>query len=326
MPKHAAPLPPELRAAPFTVQQAVSARLTTGRLRRRDLDREFRGVRERRRAGPIPERVDELARRSRLFLVGKPTNWAVSGPTAAILHGLYLPRFLERDERLHLVAIDAANAPREAGIAGRRTGLRVPVRYVDGVRVVAPEYAWASLAPLLDDEVALVIAGERLWDPFAPLATVATVDAMLSVLRNWNGISRLRAARMRMRAGSHSPRETRMRLNFERHGVPTGVPNGRIAVRSGRTYYGDLVLREYRIVFEYDGDWHWDEKGRRRPEDLRRQNELAAEGWLLVRFASESAEEEQVAMARAALRSRGWRQADGRGLGASGGGGGGEPG
>lgn len=309
MSRIAGPLPHELRAAPFTVRQAAAARIPLGRLRRLDLDHEFRGVRELRRPGPALDRVAELARRSRLALAGKPASWAVSGATAALLHGLYLPRTLERDARLHVVAIGAANAPRGSGIVGRRTGLPVPVVRARGVRVVVPEYAWAALASLLDDEESLVVAGERLWDPFDPIATVAAVDAMLSTLGNWNGVSRLRAARRLMRPGSHSPRETLMRLLFERNGLPTGVPNGRIDVRSGRTYYGDLVLREYRIVFEYDGGWHWDEQGRRRSEDLRRQNELGAEGWLLVRFASESAEEGMLEMARAALRSRGWRSA-----------------
>lgn len=306
MPKAAAPLPRELSSGPFTVQHAAS-HVSRGRLRRRDLDREFRGVRESRRAPRTTDRAGELARRCRLFLAGKPESWAVSGATAAMLHGLYLPRSLERDERLHVIAIGAANAPRAAGIVGRRTGLPVPVRVVRGVRVVVPEYAWASLGPLLRDETTLVVAGERLWDRFEPLTTVAVVDEMLSALGNWNGISRLRAARKRMRPGSHSPRETLMRLNFERHGIPTGEPNGRIVLANGRVYYGDLVLHEFRIIFEYDGDWHWDEEGRRHPEDLHRQNELTAEGWALVRFAVESTEAEQVSEARAVLRSRGWR-------------------
>ncbi|WP_157501997.1 hypothetical protein [Leucobacter celer] len=271
------------------------------RLRAGDLSREFYGVR-----APRGESV-ELVDRCRLLLTGKPQNWAICGPTAALLHGLPLPRALECEQRLHVIARAGANVPRTGGVIGTRTRLALPTCEVRGVRVLAPEYAWASLAPLMRTDLALIVAGERLWDRFEPLVSVEQVDAMLAGLSRWKGIARLRRARARMRPGTHSPRETRLRLNLEKYGIPTGVPNGRIDLAGGEVFYGDLVLYEYKIVFEYDGEHHGADG--QRGIDARRLNALTAEGWLLVLLTRHDGVGDQLRAARRALRARGWSPA-----------------
>ena len=298
MPRDPSPLPPCLVGAPFTVSAALASGVPPHRLRCADLEREFHGVR-----APRSE-VRSLADRCRLLLTDKPENWAIGGATAARLHGLPLPRALETDPRLHVVAIGGANAPGGRGVCGSRTKRALPVVMRSGVRVLAPEYAWASLAGLVWSDVALLVAGERLWDRFEPLVSVDAVDAMLGDLRNWRGIARLRAARVRMMPGTHSPRETRLRLRLEDDGVPTGVPNGRIELAGGEVFYGDLVLYEYRVVFEYDGEYHGEEAQRGR--DARRLNALGSEGWLPVCFTRYDSLSSQLRQARRALRSRGW--------------------
>jgi len=302
MPRDPALLPESLRSQPFLLAEARAVGVADSRLRRGDLRREFRGV-------VVPKTVHlDLAGRCRAYLLDKRPEWVISGVTAALLHGIPLPASLERERKLHVLAVRTGNAPRSRDVVGTHTEIDPRICRVDGVRALAPEYAWAMLEPFIGKDEALIVAGERLWDPFEPLATVDAVDEMLRALARWKGAARLGLVRARMREGSHSPRETRLRLLLDRHGIPTGVPNARIVTSRGGVYYGDLVVEEYRVIFEYDGDQHREDDGQWNT-DVRRLNDLAADDWLVVRYTKHDEDAVIVRAAIAALRSRGWRPA-----------------
>lgn len=299
MPRSPAPLPPAFAAQAFTVDEARSAGIPAARLRRRDVVRLGRGL-----YAAADLRLD-LAARCRAALLEAPPEWVVTGVTAARLHGIPLPRRCQADARLHVLALGGANAPRSESIVGTRSSVAATLYRLEGVRLLAPAETWASLSGILRGDE-LVEAGDRLWDPFKPLATPEAVEAMLVGMGGHRGIRRLRAAHELMVPGSHSPRETRLRLTLLRAGLPTGTPNGRIVTSRGQTYYGDLVLDRYRVIYEYDGDWH-DEDGQR-GYDAQRFNALTADGWLLVQVTKHHDRATVVRMARDALISRGWRQ------------------
>lgn len=292
------PLHGELLAQPFTLAEARQTGTPISRLRCADVERLFRGV-YRSRDGEL-----DLVGRSRAFQLSAPENWGFSGPTAALLHGIPLPRRLEDDPLLHVIAIGGANAPRAAQVRGSRASAGLVFTEVAGIRVLTPADTWASLEPFLGADE-LVVAGDRLWDRFAPLASEASVDLMLQRMRGRRGVRRLALARELMLAGSHSPKETRLRLTLTRAGIPAGVPNGLIVI-NGRNYFGDLVNYKYRTLFEYDGDQHRSDS-HQWARDVARLNELATEGWLVVRFTRLHSDAEKVHLARQALRSRGWQ-------------------
>jgi len=299
MPNLPAPLASELRSQPFTLAEAALLGASSTRLRRADVRRLYRGV-----YAPLGLELD-LAARCRAFLLTAPEHWAICGVTAAMLHGIPLPRRCEGDARLHVHALRGENPPRRAGVRGSRGDLHVSPVVADGVRLLGPTETWAGLEPFLTiDELAA--AGDRLWNPFDPLAGETDPGDLIARMKGRRGARRLSAAHRLMRPGAHSPGETRLRLTLERAGIPAGALNQRIVASSGRVFYGDLVLERYRTIFEYDGEQHRVDD-RQWGHDVGRINALTADGWLLVRFTKQHDDAEVVRLARRALRSRGWR-------------------
>ncbi|WP_092964208.1 hypothetical protein [Agromyces sp. CF514] len=235
-----------------------------------------------------------------------PPGQVFSHATAAMLLGLPLPRAVERDARVHVTALEGGRAPRRSGVAGYSTTGHPLVRQVRGLRVLAPADAWCSLAGLLrhDD---LVAAGDRLVGLPSPMATFDEIDRAIVRHGNRAGAAKLRRARADLRADSYSRPETLARLALIRAGLPEPEPNGVIELRSGRRTRGDLVFRAYRVLVEYDGEQHrldleqW-------TTDVTRLNDLAADGWLVIRATKRMPRAELVARAESALLERGWRR------------------
>ena len=232
-----------------------------------------------------------------------PPEHAFCGPTAAVLWGIPLPLPIERDIRLHVVALDGGRAPRSRSVVGHTTTNRLDVRNRHGLRVVAPVPAWIGLGGLLlvDD---LVAAGDRLIGLPKPLATLAEIDAGLSAQGGRRGARALREARELIRPAVHSPRETATRLLLVRAGFPEPEANGRIELSNGRVIHGDLVFRAARVVLEYEGGQHLTDPVQW-ARDLERYNELALSGWLVIRISRRMSEGDVVDAVRRAFGARG---------------------
>ncbi len=231
-----------------------------------------------------------------------PPEHAFCGPTAAALWGIPLPLAIERDIRLHVIALDGGRAPRSRSVVGHTTASRVDVRRRHGLRVVGPVPAWIGLGGLLpvDD---LVAAGDRLIGLPKPLATLAEIDAGLSTQVGRRGARALREARELMRPAVFSVRETATRLLLVRAGFPEPEPNGRIELWNGRVIRGDLVFRMARVVLEYEGEQHLTDPVQW-ARDLERYNDLALSGWLVIRLSRRMSESDVVAAVRRALGAR----------------------
>jgi hypothetical protein len=295
------PLPRRFEAAPFSTADALAAGVTPRRLRSVSLAAPFRGVRvDVRRVRTLRERCSALA-------VVMSDGQAFTGPTAAILLGLPLPLELERDPRLHVVALDGRRAPRRRGvIAGRSTAnpRLVHVSGVRGARVTAPADTWCSLAERLglDD---LIAAGDRLLGLPAPLADAHAIDEAITRYGSRRGARRLAEARDAMRANVYSRRETFARLVLTRAGLPEPEPNGGIVLRSGRRTRGDLVFRTHKVLVEYEGEQHLFDV-RQWATDVARLNDLIDDGWWVIRITKAMPAAELIARTARALAERGW--------------------
>ncbi|WP_127792326.1 hypothetical protein [Agromyces sp. LHK192] len=230
---------------------------------------------------------------------------AFSHSTAASMLGLPIPPDRERDPRVHVSALRGGRAPRGRGVAGHSTTVDAEVRRFRGLQVMSPSDTWCTLSTMLglDD---LVAAGDRLVGLPQPLATFDEIDAALDRYAGRAGMVRLLRARSELRADSYSRQESLLRLALVRAGLPEPEPNGMITLRSGRRTRGDLVFRGYRVLVEYDGEHHrldlaqW-------TTDVARLNDLAADGWLVIRTTKRMPRSELVERTARALRDRGWR-------------------
>ncbi|WP_431233919.1 hypothetical protein ACQ856_04405 [Mycolicibacterium psychrotolerans] len=116
---------------------------------------------------------------------------------------------------------------------------------------------------------------------------IADVELLAELHRGRRGISRARVALDLVDSGAESPKETWLRLVIVRAGFPR--PQTQIPVHNE---YGvliaelDMGYEDLKIAFEYEGAHHRVDR-RQRDRDIRRFEDRAELGWLVVRFTSE---------------------------------------
>lgn len=261
-------LPLQLEDQPLAVRKARALGSTEKRLRGPTIHHPFRGV-----VATTPlRRLDDWCR---AYLSVAPPGAFFSGPTAAALHGLPLPRL---PSGLHVSVPAPARAPRRPGIHGHSVRIAFgDVIVENGLQLSALPRAWCELAGLLTVED-LVVAGDA-------VARRSTGRDRLRDLRH--ALSRFAARRGRpdlLRAfdlldpRAESPQESRLRYRLASGGLLGFEPNLPIRTASGTNYRGDLVFPERRVILEYQGDHHREQYRR----DLSRRLDLQADGWTIV--------------------------------------------
>jgi len=292
-------LPFDLTLRPFTTTEGLQRGLSPKRLRKRDLITPVRGVRL-----AITE-ADSLTQRcAALDLHLSHPTAAFSHATAAQLWGMPLPRRHEFPVPLHVVVWGGVTPLRVSGVIGHRSAEPLRTSLQRGLVIVSAADAWCQLATILD-ESELVQAGDRLIGRPSPLTTVPEIDAAIARYGSRRGARVLRSAREHLRIGSESPKESTLRLGVIAAGFPEPEPNGVIALRSGRSTHGDLVFRAWKVLLEYDGAHHrvddvqW-------ARDVDRLNELAGNGWLVIRVNRASDHRVILRQLDEAMRLRGW--------------------
>lgn len=288
-------LPPELLLAPFHVRYAATLGVGPGPLRRRELTAPFRGVRT---AASDPD-LFELCR---TYAERMPQGHYFSDVTAARLWGLPLPADI--DERLHVTAPHPCREPRMRGVVGHRVAALSDIRLLGDLPVSSPSDTWCRLGTILQHDD-LIAAGERLLGWPQPLATLDELHDALRRFGRRRGSRALHAARRELRPGSGSPKETTLRLAATRAGFPEPECNGEIVLSGGSTTWGDLVYREWRVVFEWDGEDHR-LVARRYRRDVHRLNALALDGWIVVRVNKFTDLGVALGWLDQAMRTRGW--------------------
>ena len=339
------PLPPALKAIPFTVAQGLSLGLGTGRLRGPDLERPFHGIRvpvqpseqmqglreDASVRGDWPETVptwprpspaaaaeareQELVDRCTALAVALPAGAFFSHLTAARLWPLPLPG--ARDEPVHVSVRRPQRPPRRSHVAGHViVDPRANVLYRRGLPVVDPVTLFCQLATHLSlpdlvavgDALVLEPVIPDMWEdrPWVPLRQL--VDRV----EVWRGRGKRNAdqAVSLIRPGAESRPETLVRLAIRHSALPE--PEVNVTIRDARGRFigrGDLVYRQWRVIVEYDGEQHRTDT-RQFDRDVARLDDFAAHGWRVIRIVGRSFfgnPAESMERVRRALVAAGWR-------------------
>lgn len=299
-------LPDGLDGRAFSVRAALDLGVSPGRLRRQDLTAPFHGV----RVSAADHDAGDVWLRCRAYAVRMPPGQLFSHITAAALHGIPLPRRFDTAP-LHVSTFSPAQSPRVVGIVGHRLkpGTVEPAS-LRRLRVVSILDAWCQCATLLSiDE--LVIAGDHLVGGRYPQKTTGQLRRAVDSRRGVRGSRSLVAALELVRPGSESPKETELRLLLIRGGLPEPELNVDVFGKNGRFIgRGDLVYRRHKVLVEYDGSQHADDR-RQFHRDVNRLEEFSDNDWRVVRVLKEHMNADRadiVTRVRNALLAKGWRQ------------------
>ncbi|WP_036310746.1 endonuclease domain-containing protein [Microbacterium oleivorans] len=286
------PLPMSLGPI-FSVTAATDAGVSPRRLRSRDLDRPFRGVRVRPEAAP-PDAVSAHVRLALAYAARMPASQFFSHLTAAALWGLPVPATALDGAVPDIGVLTPDRTPRSAGVRGHRLVHRtteVRVHPNLGVRLLSPACTWAALGAALPDMRDLVAVGDASvrvpmfrGDPPA-LATVNELAPAVDSGRR-HGVSRLREALPLVRERSASRPETWCRLGLIDGGLPEPELNWNVVVGGRAIACVDLACPRGRVALEYEGGHHAVD-ARQWSRDIDRHEALAAAGWVVIRVTKE---------------------------------------
>ncbi|MEU2205224.1 DUF559 domain-containing protein [Microbacterium oleivorans] len=280
-------MPPTLGPA-FSVKAATNAGVSPRRLRARDLDRPFRGVRVRSATLPTDAEGDH-ALRALAYAVVLPNGQFFSHLTAAVLWGLPLPASALRRAEVDVAVLATGRTPRGARVQGHRmvqAPTRVCVHPQLGVPLLAPASTWASLAAVLPDVRDLVAVGDAIVR--VPMfrgdgPALATIDDLAAASSGRRvGVARLRAALPLVRERSASRTETWCRLALIDGGLPEPELNWDVVVGGRLVACVDLAYPRERVAVEYEGEHHVTSP-QQWSRDIERHEALAAAGWVVIR-------------------------------------------
>jgi hypothetical protein len=306
-------LPEPFRRRPFAVADALRAGVTRDRLRRRDLQKPYFGV----RSSGLD--LESVAGRCHAYAARMHPDHAFGYLTAAALYRFPLPwrlgdGSLRDDDRLHVVARSPGRAPEGRGVVGHQARLAADdVRTVDGLHVVSPAVAWCQMTELLDvaDAVAVadwIVTGNP-YNGVLPLATVEELAAASAARTSGRGHRVRQEALPLVRRGPLSRPESLLRLLLVRAGLPEPRLNEPCYDENGEFIaMPDVSWLEYKAAGEYEGDHHRDVTQFR--YDIGRIERLADHDWSTTKCSADDLFDDPVGLARRFARrlvARGWR-------------------
>jgi hypothetical protein len=242
--------------------------------------------------------------RLRLLATRLPPDAAYSHATAASL--MQAP--VDPTARAHVALTPRRVLPqgRDFVVHARRLAFEDVVLH-GGLRLTSGAQTFLDLAPGLQPHD-LVAVGDALMRE-GHLAA-ADLRARLDRAACTRGVVRARRCAPLLSPLAMSRPESCMRYWLLASDLPEPVPQVPVLDRWGRAVaHGDLGYPEWRVLLEYEGRQHADRDQFGR--DIDRYSLMAADGWLVLRFAARHVHGPSVVVGRtrSALISRGWRPA-----------------
>jgi hypothetical protein len=254
---------------PFTRGEALAAGVTVNHLAGPCFLRLFHGV-----YVSADVRVTTKLKAQAAVKVAAEGAW-VSHHTAGELWGGWMPTTTD----LHLTVPPGASRSERRGILAHcaRPGVRPLRRY--GLLVSSPIDVFLDLAEGRVDLVDLVIAGDSLLHK-----RLATEEKLIAAADGWTGKgSRLarRAARL-VRPGVDSAPESRLRMLVVLAGLPEPTVNYIIRQNNGDWWKRfDLSFPELKLLIEYDGRQHLEDR-QQWSRDILRREQLERQDWRII--------------------------------------------
>jgi hypothetical protein len=247
---------------------------------------------------------DAIDEREKLRLLSQvlPRDAAFSHATAAGLLGAAI----DTPRRPHVVLTPRRVLPQRAEIIVHSRRLETAdVIDHEGLRVTSGAQTFLDLAPRCRPEE-LVAVGDSLLR--GRHMTDRSLDERLARADRVRGVVRARACAPLLSPLAMSRPESIVRYWLVTSPLPDPTPQVPVRDRWGRVVaHGDLGYPDWRLLLEYEGLQHADREQFGR--DVDRYSLMAADGWLVLRFANRHIQGPTAIVERTerALVSRGWR-------------------
>jgi len=280
----------------WTVAEAQAAGLSRRQLRGPAFVRLAHGLTAR-----LDDAVDEVERLQLLARV-LPDDAAFSHGTAAALLGAPV----DLPQRAHIALTPRRVLPQRAQfVSHTRRLLDDDVVVHRGLRLTSGAQTYLDLAATLPPWELVAVGDALLRDGHLGIAALASRLARAARVR---GVLRARDCAPLLSPLSMSRPESVIRYWLAVSHLPTPVPQVPVHDRWGRPVaHADLGYADQKVALEYEGRQHADvgQFGR----DVDRYSLMAADGWLVLRFAALHLHGPAVVLDRThrALSSRGWR-------------------
>ena len=290
------PVPDHLLREPFRTAAAREVGVSAWQLRGTRYTSPFHGVH---RVGDSSALIDRC--RAALLVVDGPLVF--SHQTVAQLLALPAPK---DNDVVHVTVQPERTAPRHRGMVGHvRAFTSADTATHVGLPVTTPARLLVDLAATLRRPLLLALGDAILRGHHA---TVAELRAALNRRLGGRGVRRALDLLAILSAAAESPMESVLRLLILDAGLPSPEVNVNIYDAFGRLLArADLLFRAAKVIVEYDGDQHRTDRVQF-ARDVRRGSELAASGYLVLRFTASDVFDRPdyvIATIRAALASRG---------------------
>ncbi|RBY89051.1 hypothetical protein DQ244_14900 [Blastococcus sp. TBT05-19] len=220
--------------------------------------------------------------------------------TAAALYGLR-----GEPSETHVVLTPRRVLPQRAGLVAHSRALQTEDRVdLGGVPVTSGAQTFLDMAGLLHPADLLVLG-----DGLMRTGRLRADDLIRRLARadRVRGVARAREWAPRLTEHAGSPRESLVRYWLLTSDLPEPEVQVPLWDRRGREVaHADLGYPRWKVALEYEGRQHADieQFGR----DVDRYSLMAADGWLVLRFAARHGRRAVVERTRRALLSRGWRE------------------
>jgi very-short-patch-repair endonuclease len=247
-------------------------------MRRRELHIPYPGAR-------LDAPPSTRAEQCRAYLSRAGADEFISHSTALELHALPIPARLFRDARIHVSVVEPAFPPQVRGVIAHRLQVAPPLVDIDGVPVVRGVDAWLQAAPYLT-EPELIETGDALVRRRKPLTTASELARRVGAVAGRRGARNLRGALARIRTGTDSVAETRLRLLICDAGLPEPAVGWTVTHNGSFVGQPDLAYPEQRIAIEYEGDIHRLDLRTFR-DDIERRERFEDAGWRVIRVTAD---------------------------------------
>ncbi|HYX95488.1 MAG TPA: hypothetical protein VE823_10505 [Geodermatophilus sp.] len=280
----------------YTAASARAAGLTRARLR------SSRFVRLAHDFVACPD--DAIDQRERLALLAGllPVDAAYSHSTAAALLGTHV----DMPVRAHVAMTPRRVLPQRAEFVVHTRRLAdddVVVHH--GLRTTSGPQTWLDLAERLPPHELVALGDALMRGGHLP---AEALFRRLERATRVRGVVRARRCAPLLTPLAMSRPESLVRYWLVTSELPTPRPQVEVRDRWGRVVaHGDLGYEDWKVLLEYEGRQHAEPE--QFGKDIDRYSLMAADGWLVLRFAARHAESPTVVVdrTRRALVSRGWK-------------------